>query len=150
MKLEDAISNPKFNSEVHKATINILFTAHWLRTQINANLKPYGLTQEQYNIMRILKGKHPEKMCVKDIAQRMIERSSNVPRILDRLVRKNLIERKQSKQDRRETESVLTQKGLELLQKVNENVKENENKLMNLNEAAAAQLNALLENLRDV
>ena len=150
MRLEDEISNPKFNSEVHKATINLLFTAHWLRTRISSNLKKLDLTPEQFNIMRILKGKHPQKMCVKDLGQRMIEKSSNVPRILDRLERKGLVKRNQSAEDKRETETSLTEKGLVLLQQANDHVKANENKLMNLDEATAAKLNEILESVREI
>lgn len=148
MKLEDAISNPKFNNEIHKATINLLYTAHWLRTKMSKHLKKIDLTLEQYNIMRILKGKHPVKMCVKDLSNRMIEKSSNVPRILDRLERKGLVERNQSAEDKRETETILTKKGILHLQIANEQVKINEDKLMNLDEETARKLNNLLENLR--
>ena len=150
MKLEDAISNPKFNSEVHKSTINILYTAHWLKTKLSNNLKEIDLTPEQYNIMRILKGKHPVKMCVKDLSSRMIEKSSNVPRILDRLERKGLVERNQSPEDKRETETILTKKGILQLQIANEKTKENENKLMNLDEETAMKLNTILESIRNM
>ncbi len=148
MKLEEAISNPNFNNEVHKATINLLFTAHWLRTKMSNHLKQFDLTPEQYNIMRILKGKHPIKMCVKDLSNRMIEKSSNVPRILDRLERKGFIERNQSAEDKRETETLLTKKGILHLQVTNQHVKNNEDKMMNLDEETAKKLNNILEELR--
>ncbi len=150
MKLEEAIYNPKFSSEVQKATINLLYTAHWLRSQISLYLKNLDLTPEQYNIMRILKGKHPDKMCVKDLGRRMIEKSSNVPRILDRLEGKGLVERNQSSGDKRETMTILTKKGLDLLLVANEQVKNNEHSLMNLDEETAVKLNEILENLRDI
>lgn len=148
MELEKEIQVAKFNSQVQKAVIHILFTAHWLKTKINSHLKPFGLTQEQFNVMRILKGKHPARMCVKNIGQRMIEKNSNVPRILDRLVAKGLVERQQSLEDRRETESQLTVKGLELLQKVNAYLDDSQNKLIELTEETAGELNRLLEEVR--
>ena len=82
MKLEEAIKSTKFKSEVHKAVLHILYTAWWLKSVGAKELKEFGLTHEQYNVLRILKGKHPEQMCVRDIASRMIEKSSNVPRII--------------------------------------------------------------------
>ena len=85
MKLEQAIQSNKFKNEVHKAGLNILYTAWWLKTVMSRELKEFGLTHEQYNVLRILKGKYPEQMCVRDIACRMIEKSYNVPRIIDRL-----------------------------------------------------------------
>ena len=97
MKLEDVLKTNKFNDEVHKATLNILYTSYWMRDNVSSTMKEIGITSEQFNILRILKGKHPEAMCVKDIASRMIEKSSNVPRILDRLVAKELVMRTTSK-----------------------------------------------------
>ena len=149
MELEKEIYTSKFENEVHKATINLMFTAHWLRNKLAAEFKIYGLTPEQYNVMRILKGKFPEKMCVKDIGGRMIEKNSNVPRILDRLVRKELITRKQSDEDRRETECTLTEKGIALLAKVTAHIKEEKSAQINLDEKTAAALNLILENLRE-
>ena len=90
MKLEQAIQSEKFETQVQKAGLNVLYTAWWLKTIVSKELKEFGLTHEQYNVLRILKGKYPELMCVRDIGNRMIEKSSNVPRIIDRLNLKNL------------------------------------------------------------
>ena len=91
MKLEEALQMNTFPSQKQKAGLNLLYTAWWLKSLISKELKEVGITHEQYNVLRILKGKHPEKMCVKDIGCRMIERSSNVPRIIDRLVAKKYV-----------------------------------------------------------
>ena len=101
---------------MHKAGLNILYTAWWLKTMMSKELKEYGLTHEQYNVLRILKGRHPEQICVKEIACRMIEKSSNVPRIIDRLEIKKLVKRTSSNSDKRETVIVLTQAGINILQ----------------------------------
>ena len=148
MKLEEEIHTTKFVSEIHRAAINLLFTSHWLHTKINVHLKLFGLTHEQFNVMRILKGKHPEKMCVKNIAMRMIEKNSNVPRILDKLEKKGLILRQQSQEDRRETETNLTQNGLDLLHKARKHIDANQSSMLNLDENTASQLNSILENIR--
>lgn len=117
MKLEQAIQSNKFKDEVHKSALNILYTAWWLKTQSAIILKQFGITHEQFNVLRILKGKHPDDMCVRDIAGRMIEKNSNVPRIIDRLELKKLVERKQSQIDKRETVIHLTPLGVNLLEK---------------------------------
>ena len=96
MKLEQAIQSTKFKSEVQKAILNVLYTAWWLKSVGSKELKEFGLTHEQYNVLRILKGKYPDQICVRDIACRMIERNSNVPRIIDRLEIKKLVKRSTS------------------------------------------------------
>ena len=148
MKLEQAIKSSKFRNEVHKAGLNILYTAWWLKTMMSRELKEYGLTHEQYNVLRILRGKHPEQICVKEIACRMIEKSSNVPRIIDRLETKKLVRRTSSDTDKRETVIVLTQAGLNILQHSTDRI----NKLMDrsivLDEQKASTLNDLLEEIR--
>ena len=150
MKLEKAIQSEKFASQKHKAGLNILYTAWWLKTLISQELKTLGLTHEQFNVLRILKGKHPEKMCVKDIGVRMIERNSNVPRIIDRLVAKKFVERSTSEMDKRETVITLTPDGMDILKKaivVVDNIFTN---TVIIEEAEAETLNSLLENMREL
>ncbi|MDQ6812844.1 MAG: MarR family transcriptional regulator [Bacteroidota bacterium] len=148
MKLEDALKSGKFTSEKQKAGLNILYSAWWLKTLISQELKGFALTHEQYNVLRILKGKHPEKMCVKDIGYRMIERNSNVPRIIDRLVSKKFVDRSTSETDKRETVISITLDGIEILKTSSEKVDALFTDTVLLNETEAAQLNTLLENLR--
>lgn len=116
MKLEEAIQTTHFRDPIHKAGLNILYTAWWLKTIMTQELKQFGLTHEQYNVMRILKGKNPAPMCIKDIASRMIEKNSNVPRIIDRLVVKKLVKRTTDSQDKRHTVITLSPAGLNILQ----------------------------------
>ncbi len=148
MKLEEALKTNKFSSEKHKAGLNLLYTAWWLKTLISKELKIVGLTQEQYNVLRILKGKHPEAICVKDIGSRMIEQNSNVPRIIDRLVSKKLVSRTNSEIDKRETVITLTENGINILSIANHEVDSLINEGVSMNENDASQLNLLLENMR--
>jgi DNA-binding MarR family transcriptional regulator len=148
VKLEQAIQSTKFKSEVHKAGLNILYTAWWLKTMTSKELKEFGLTHEQYNVLRILKGKYPEQMCVRDIACRMIEKSSNVPRIIDRLELKKLVKRATSAVDKRETVITLTQGGITILEASTKVVNQAIDSLMIINEKDAAELNQLLEKVR--
>ena len=148
MKLEEAIKSNKFRNEVHKAGLNILYTAWWLKTMMSKELKEYGLTHEQYNVLRILKGKHPEQICVKEIACRMIEKSSNVPRIIDRLETKKLVKRASSDSDKRETVIVLTSAGINILQHSTERINKLMDKTIVIDEKKAAVLNNILEEIR--
>jgi DNA-binding MarR family transcriptional regulator len=148
MKLEEAIQSNQFKSPAQKAALNILYTAWWLRSMTNCTLKEFDLTHEQYNVLRILKGKHPQPMCTKDIASRVIEKNSNVPRITDRLVAKKWIARCQGTADRRETISSLTPAGLEVLAKATEAMEASIGKRLQLSDADADQLNELLERMR--
>lgn len=149
MKLEDAIKSNRFSDERQKASVNLIYTAYWLKYNFSNTMKECGLTMEQHNVLRILNGSHPKALCVKDIASRIIEKSSNVPRIVDRLVAKKLVERVQSKEDKRETLISMTDKGIELTHKTRTIVDEKTKKLVNLSFEESTQLNALLEKLRE-
>jgi len=147
MKLEDVIKSSRFADEKHKAAINLLYSAYWLKNSFSTAIKSEDLTVEQFNVMRILKGKYPESICVKDIGDRLIEKSSNVPRIIDRLVTKKLAKRSTSKVDKRETLVQLTEKGMEVL--VNATVLvEQIQRNTGITESEAQALNELLEKLR--
>jgi DNA-binding MarR family transcriptional regulator len=148
VKLEDALKTTRFTSERHKATLNLMYTAYWLKTHISQALKEAGLTAEQYNVMRILKGSDPKAMCVKDIGSRMIEKSSNVPRIIDRLVIKKLVKRYPSTEDKRETLIQLTDKGKQLLESTNIIIAQLDEDIVALSDEEAATLNNILERLR--
>ena len=115
---------------------------------MSKELKEFGLTHEQYNVLRILKGKYPEQMCVRDIARRMIEKSSNVPRIIDRLESKNLIERGQGEVDGRQTVMALTKNGLTVLENATVALNNIWDNAISISESDANDLNNLLEKLR--
>jgi DNA-binding MarR family transcriptional regulator len=149
VKLETAIQTKGFKNQKVKAVLNIMYTAYQVRCSVSDALKAYGLTPEQYNVLRILKGKHPEQMCVRDIAGRMLERSSNVPRIIDRLEVKKLVKRSSSAEDKRETVVILTQAGINMLETVNVVVDESNEQICKLSDEDLEQLNDLLDRFRD-
>jgi len=115
---------------------------------MSRELKACGITQEQYNVLRILKGKDPEEMCVKDIAGRMIEKSSNVPRIIDRLVAKKLVKRATDSHDKRHTVMSLTESGKKLLDHSTKSINQVLDEMIEMKETDAQQLNQLLEQVR--
>jgi DNA-binding MarR family transcriptional regulator len=149
VKLETALQSAKFKNSTHKAGLNILYTAWWLKTIMSRELKQFGLTHEQYNVLRILKGKSPEAMCVKDIAGRMIEKSSNVPRIIDRLVLKKLVKRSTDANDKRHTVMTLTSAGFTILELSTKRIDGLFDELIQMNETTASKLNDLLEKVRE-
>jgi DNA-binding MarR family transcriptional regulator len=148
VKLEEAIKSNKFRSEVQKAGLNILYTSWWLKTMTSKELKKFGLTHEQFNVLRILKGKYPEQMCVRDVAGRMIEKNSNVPRIVDRLELKKFVKRSTSPNDKRETAIALTEAGINILEMATSKVNKLLDNTIALSESSAATLNKLLEEVR--
>lgn len=148
MKLEQAIQSEKFETQVQKAGLNVLYTAWWLKTLVSKELKVFGLTHEQYNVLRILKGKYPEVMCVRDIGNRMIEKNSNVPRIIDRLELKNFAERSTSLVDKRETVITITETGIKTLNLVSKKIQPMFLNTISLSEEEALELSQLLEKMR--
>jgi DNA-binding MarR family transcriptional regulator len=148
MKLEEAIKSSNFTDERHKAVVNLLYSSYWLKNNFSTALKEHDLTLEQHNVLRILKGSHPEELCVKDIASRIVEKSSNVPRIIDRLVAKKLVRRVQSKEDKRETLVSLTEKGITTIDKARKLIEQVTKEAVNLSEEDALILNDVLEKMR--
>src|SRR4051812_45126251 len=118
MSLEEDIRQQKFLNEHEKAAINVLFTGSWLHTTNAARLKNYGITPEQYNVLRILRGSHPKPMMLADITARMIDKSSNATRLVEKLRQKNLLKREICENNRRQVDIFITVKGLNLLKKV--------------------------------
>lgn len=145
MNLEQATKTSGFKSQRQKAVVNLMFQAYQVKSRISQVLKNYALTPEQFNVLRILKGSHPNALCVKEIGGRLIERNSNVPRIADRLEIKKLVKRSVSAEDRRETLMNITPAGLNLLEVASQELEQFQGRLVNLTEEQAANLNQLLE-----
>lgn len=145
--LETQLQSTFINEQV-KAELNVLYTANWIYNKISANLKPYGLTHEQFNVLRILRGKHPAPMCQKDILQRMIAPNSNITLIVKKLVAKKLVKVEQSLRDKREYEINITANGLNKLKELDTYIKAQKNLFNQLTESEAFHLNALLDKIR--
>ncbi len=118
MKLEEEIRQPQFRDPYHKAFINIWFTSGWLYARNSTWLKQFDLTPEQFNVLRILRGSHPEPLKLADISIRMINRNSNASRLVDKLVKKKLVKRMICKTSRRQVDIFITPVGLNLLEKI--------------------------------
>ena len=147
MSLEDAIQQKEFRSEYHKALLNILFTHNHLMGKLNEFFKGYGITRQQFNVLRIIRGQQPNPAGINLIKERMIDKMSDASRIVERLRIKGLVTRTASDADKRAAEIRLTQKGEELLASMEEPVKGFDNILMILTESEAKNLNMILDKI---
>jgi DNA-binding MarR family transcriptional regulator len=149
MKIEQEIQQKRFKSEYQKAHINVLFTAAWLSQRTQQVLKPYRITVQQFNILRILRGMHPQPATIKVLMERMIDKMSNTSRLVDKLERKGLVERRICQTDRRRVDVRITGQGLEVLQRATEEVDIRlRNCMTSICPEEAAQLNELLDKMR--
>jgi DNA-binding MarR family transcriptional regulator len=146
--IEYEIKQRKFRNELVKANVNVLFTANWLNNRISAVLKPFNVTHEQFNVLRILKGSHPNAMCQKDILSRMIAPNSNVTLLIKKLKDKKLISVEQSERDKREYEISIAEPGLLLLLEIESILQSKVSDFNQLDETDAKTLNELLDKLR--
>ena len=137
--------NSTFPNNKVKAMLNVIYTANWLSSHQNEHFKPFGISPQQYNILRILKGAE-EALKVQIIKERMIERSPNATRLMDKLCAKNLIKRFNCEHDRRVVYVEIKEEGLELIKNIGSN--KIDNLLDKLSEKEAEQLNDLLDKIR--
>ncbi|HEY9004773.1 MarR family winged helix-turn-helix transcriptional regulator [Ohtaekwangia sp.] len=147
MPLEDDIKQTKFSSEYQKASINILYTGSWLYNINAASLKNFDITPEQFNVLRILRGSHPQKMMLAEIASRMIDKNSNCTRLVEKLRQKGLVTRELCEDNRRQVDIGITTKGLSLLKKMDTDI-DWINTFENITKAEAKELNRILDKLR--
>lgn len=148
MSLEKDIRQEKFTSEYEKMMLNILFTGSWLYNLDTSRLKPHGITPEQYNVLRILRGSHPEPKMLADITARMLNKSSNATRLVEKLRQKTLVRREICADNRRQVDISITEKGLAVLKKIDREFATWINGLKRVTKAEAAELNRLLDKLR--
>lgn len=148
MKIEEEIKQAKFRNAHQKAVINLLYTANWLLDRNASFFKGYGITNQQFNILRILRGQHPKKISGSEIKSRMIDKNSDVSRLLDRLLTKNLIEKTPCPNDKRAADVMISQKGLDLLHEIDEKMDATDVKTLGINSEEAEALNNLLDRCR--
>lgn len=148
MKLEEEIIQQNFDSEYHKAAVNIIYTSNWLMDIHAKVIKPYNITVQQYNILRILRGQYPKVVNLKLIKKRMLDKMSDVSRLVERLREKELVERKVCPSDRRHMDIYITEKGLNLLQNLEEEINKINHSLTLLDVDEIILLNKLLDKLR--
>ena len=151
MSLEQSISQSKFESEQEKLMINVIYSANLLNLITSRLFKPYDLSPQQYNVLRILRGQKGESIALMDIEHRMLDKSSNVSRLVDKLIIKDFINRSISSEDRRRIEIVITTKGLSVLKEIDIILSEMNSQLKTLiTDENAKQTNCTLDELRKI
>ncbi|SHM06258.1 DNA-binding transcriptional regulator, MarR family [Chitinophaga jiangningensis] len=147
--LEKLITQKSFLNEYHKGLVSLIFVGNWLTSRHQQFFKKYDITMQQFNILRILRGQHPQAASINVLKERMLDKMSDVSRLVERLRKADLVVRKSSELDRRSVDVRITDKGLELLSKIDDDLEELENTLKGLDESEAAQLNMLLDKVLD-
>ena len=148
MKIEDEIKSVKFRNLKHKATLNIIVTANWIHTSNLEIFKKYKLTAQQYNVLRILRGQYPKPCTLLSIRERMLDKMSDVSRIIERLRISSLVDRVLCPNDRRAVDVLITKAGLTLLKKMEKEEEQLDGTMSKLTDTEAKKLNDLLDKLR--
>ena len=147
MRIEKDIKQTKFRDEWHKASVNIIFASNWVLEQQKKHFDRGNLTAQQYNMLRILKGS-TVPLSTLQIRERMLDKMSDTSRIVDRLVTKSLVEKKVNQLDKRLVDVIISQKGRELIDWMDNYAYEIDDVLKNLSVEEATQLNILLDKAR--
>jgi DNA-binding MarR family transcriptional regulator len=148
MALENEINQTSFRSEDQKAIVNIIFTYHWVTEQVKSILADEDITMQQYNILRILRGSHPDPLSTLTIRERMLDKMSDTSRIVDRMLRKGLVVKRICTNDKRLVDVNLTEEGLIMLLRLDERMDAMDKISSGLNQEELKNLNHLLDKIR--
>jgi len=147
MKIEDEIQS-QFRNEKHKAMVNLQFTQLAISNKLGEVFKRSKISAQQYNVLRILRGQYPNSASIGLIKDRMLDKNSDVSRIIDRLKRKKLLARKECKLDRRQKDVTISDEGLKLLETLDDDLSSIEKVIGNVSEEDAVKLNSILDEIR--
>ena len=148
MGIEQDISQAKFRNEYQNATINLIYTFNWMNERIKTMLDQYDITPQQFNILRILRGAG-KPISTLQIRQRRLDKMSDTSRIVDRLLKKDLVKKVTCEGDRRLVDVTISDQGLQLLERIDSHQDEMDSVFKNLDEEQAALLNNLLDKIRN-
>ncbi len=149
MGIEQDIQQASFRNEFQKMGINLLSTANWLNEQISKMLSEQGVTHQQYNILRILRGSVTPLSTLK-IRERMLDKMSDTSRIVDRLIAKELVIKSTCEKDKRLVDITLSEKGLNLVDQLDQYNARIDALLKSLNANEAETMNELLDKIRTI
>ncbi|MEY3577192.1 MAG: hypothetical protein RL394_775 [Bacteroidota bacterium] len=148
MGLEKDIKQQHFTSENQKLIINLVYTNNWLTEKIRDFLSAEDITLQQFNILRILRGSHPQPLSTLTIRERMLDKMSDTSRIVDRLLLKGLVDKKTCPTDKRLVDISITEEGKKILAKIDMKEKEMTAIISNLSQEEMKMLNGLLDKMR--
>ncbi|HEX6192387.1 MAG TPA: MarR family transcriptional regulator [Chitinophagaceae bacterium] len=149
MGIDKDIQQAKFRNVYQKAGINLIYTLGWMKDRTKPIFDAEGITSQQFNILRILRGSFPKPLSTLQIRERMLEKMSDTSRIVDRLITKGLVKKVICKSDRRLVDVIITDKGKKLLERLDVREAEMDGVLSNLTEKEASALSDLLDKLRN-
>jgi DNA-binding MarR family transcriptional regulator len=149
MSIEKDIKQQKpFKSPYQKLVVNIIYTSNWMNFEQQSLLKPFDLSSQQYNVLRILRGQYPNPITVNGIIERMLDKMSNASRLVDKLLLKGLVSRCDNAEDRRACDIRITQKGKDVLTMIDSHQAAWEEAMKKITEEEAETLSGLLDKLR--
>jgi DNA-binding MarR family transcriptional regulator len=149
MKIEEQIQTNKKLSVYKRALINTIYTSNWIIDEMNSVLKPFDISTQQFNVLRILEGRKSIPTNLSTIQERMIAKNSNTTRLVDKLIKKGLVEKQVCEANKRKVEIYITDKGSFFLKEVNVSVEEKEKKItQSMSNEELEHLNELLTQLR--
>lgn len=148
MHIEEEIRTTKFEDVYHKTMVNLVFTNGWVQNKLRVHLDIYGITHQQFNILRILRGQYPKASTINLLKDRMVDKMSDASRITDRLVQKGLVTRTVNAKDRRAVDILIHETGLNLLDKLDSEMKMSAIVKNHLTEQEAEMLSVLLDKFR--
>ena len=144
MKVAQQLTEGNFTNEKHRLRVNLMHSSVWVNDHITDFLKPFGITQQQFNILRILRGQFPDPISTKQLRERMIMGNSDTSRLIDRLIDKNLVWKRPCPHDGRLIQAFISEDGQALLKKIDEAIPALDGTMDNLTEEEARLLNQLL------
>jgi DNA-binding MarR family transcriptional regulator len=147
MKLEEELQS-KFESEYHKLGVNIIYTQYYIHRRIQKLLKPHGLTNQQYNVLRILRGQYPKAANINLLIERMLDKQSNASRLVDKLHAKGYVDKTTNELDKRNADVKITDSGLALLEEIKPKMQDHIKEFEVLSLEEAQRMNELLEKIR--
>lgn len=148
MGIDQDIHQSKFRNVHQKAGLNLMYTYGWVMERIKELFATEDITPQQFNILRILRGSHPQPLSTLQIRERMLDKMSDTSRIVDRLITKGLVKKAICKTDRRLVDVLITEKGRKMLERLDLRQDELDNIVGNLSEKEATTLSELLDKLR--
>ena len=147
MDIEKEIQS-RFENEYQKVVVNVVYTYGWVTGFLRERLAKHDVTLQQYNILRILRGQHPKPATINLLKERMLDKMSDASRIVERLIQKDMVSRSVNQKDRRAVDIYISQKGLDVLKKLDPIITPDGILKQNLTATEAKQLNSLLDKLR--
>jgi DNA-binding MarR family transcriptional regulator len=148
MNADELLNTGTYENEKHRLRVNLLYSSYWLADRIADFLKPYDITQQQFNILRILRGNAPEPISTKELRERMIVSGSDTSRLLDRLIEKGFAWKRPCPHDGRLIQAFISESGAKLLSAIDSAIHRLDDVMDNLSEKEALVLNQLLNKMR--